>query len=297
MHGVLVVNKPVGPSSHDVVSVARRSLGVRRIGHTGTLDPRASGVLPLVVGQATRLAQYLTASAKTYEATIRFGVTSDTYDAAGVITPVSTVPPERPALDSALEQFRGSFPQTPPAFSAKVVDGERAYVRARAGQEVVTKRVTVHVHRLDLLAYDPPVARLLVHCSAGFYVRSLAHDLGQALGTGAILDALIRTAAGDFTVDQAVSLAVLATAPRGELETLVRPMSALLPDVPAVMLTAEGAEWVRHGREIGPRQMSSAPASAAGLVRLFLGDNTLLGLAEPSKIPGFLHPTLVFSYN
>jgi tRNA pseudouridine55 synthase len=297
MHGVLVLNKPVGPSSHDVVSVARRALGVRRIGHTGTLDPRASGVLPLVIGQATRLAQYLTSSAKTYEATIRFGVTSDTYDAAGAVTHISAVAPAREAVETALDAFRGSFTQVPPAFSAKIVDGERAYVRARAGQEVVTKGVLVHVHRLELLAYDPPLARVLVHSSAGFYVRSLAHDLGQALGTGAILDALVRTEAGGFTLEDALPFEMLATAARADLQALIRPMSSLLADVPAVRLTAEGAEWVRHGREIGPRQLSSAIPPAAPLLRLLLGDGTLLGLAESAKTPGFLHPTLVFRYN
>ena len=297
MHGVLVINKPVGPSSHDVVVVARRSLGIGRIGHTGTLDPRASGVLPLVLGQATRLAQHLTASDKEYDATIRFGVTSTTYDAAGTIVAHSGAAPTIVDLDNALHRFRGTFEQTPPAYSAKMVGGYRAYERARAGKPVHSPPVTVTVHALELIEYTPPIARVRVRSSAGFYVRSLAHDLGQVVGTGALLDALVRTEAAGFRLDDAIEFDTLATASRTELRRLTRPMDALLADTPAVRLTVEGVDWARHGRDLGPRQLQSPPIADVALVRLVGPDGTLVGLADRAKMPGFLHPAVVFSYN
>jgi tRNA pseudouridine55 synthase len=297
MDGVLVINKPIGPSSHDVVVVARRSLGISRIGHTGTLDPRASGVLPLVLGQATRLAQHLTATDKEYEATVRFGLVSDTYDTAGEIVERSNASPSPADLEAALDRFRGTFAQTPPAFSAKMVGGHRSYERARAGKPVYSPPVAVTVHRLDLLEYAPPIARLRVRCSAGFYVRSLAHDLGGAVGSGAILDALVRTEAAGFRLEDAISFEALATAPRADLRRQAQPMQALLEEVAAVSLTAEGVDWARHGRDLGPRQLSAPLTTPPELVRLLGPDGCLVGLADRAKIPGFLHPTVVFSYN
>ena len=297
MDGVLVVNKPVGPSSHDVVVVARRALGISRIGHTGTLDPRASGVLPLVLGQATRLAQHLTGSDKEYDAAIRFGMVTDTYDAAGEVVEQSGLAPGADALEVALARFRGTHPQTPPAFSAKMIDGQRAYDRARAGKPVQAAPATVTVHRLELLDYAAPVARVRVRCSAGFYVRSLAHDLGQALGTGAILDALSRIEAAGFRLDDTIGFDVLATAPRHELRALTRPMEALLTEVPSVRLTAEGLDWTQHGRDVGPRQLAGALPTIPTLVRLLGPDGRLAGLADRANTPGFLHPSVVFKYN
>lgn len=297
MHGVLVVDKPAGPSSHDVVVVARRSLGMSRIGHTGTLDPRASGVLPLVLGQATRLAQLLSGSDKEYEARIEFGVVTDTYDAAGEVRERRGTTPTPEALHAALGRFRGTFEQTPPAYSAKMVDGERAYTLARAGRAVASPAVAVTVHTLRLDEYDPPYARLTVRCAAGFYVRSLAHDLGQVLGCGAILDALVRTEAAGFSRRDALPFEQLVTAPRGELRAQVRPMEALLTDLPAASLTPEGVEWVAHGRDLGPRQLVVPLADLPARVRLLAPDGRFLGLAQRAKTPGFLHPAVVFSYN
>jgi tRNA pseudouridine55 synthase len=297
MDGVLVVHKPVGPSSHDIVVVARRALGLSRIGHTGTLDPQASGVLPLVIGQATRLAQHLTGSDKEYMATLRFGVVSDTYDAAGEIGATGAGIPSADAIRDALPTFRGTYDQTPPVFSAKMVDGERSYVRARAGKPVLSPAVSVTVHTLELLAFDAPVARLRVRCSAGFYVRSLAHDLGQALGAGALLEALVRTEAAGFTLDDAVAFERVVQAPRAELLADIRPMEVLLTAVPAVTLTEEGMDWVRHGRELGPRQTVRPPGVLPPFVRLLAPDGRLLGLADRGKTPGFLHPAVVFRYN
>lgn len=295
--GVLVVHKPLGPSSHDIVVIARRALGVSRIGHTGTLDPQASGVLPLVVGQATRLAQHLTGSDKEYLATVRFGVVSDTRDAAGEIVGASGAVPTADAVRTAMTKFDGTFEQTPPAYSAKMVDGQRSYARARAGKPVQSPPVAVTVHALELLAYDPPLARLRVRCSAGFYVRSLAHDLGEAVGTGALLEALIRTEAAGFGLADAMMLETLVQAPRPALHAAVRPMESLLTTLPAVELTVEGLEWVRHGRDLGPRQLQRPLPTVPALARLFGPDGRLIGLADPAKMPGFLHPVVVFSYN
>jgi tRNA pseudouridine55 synthase len=302
MDGVLVVHKPVGPSSHDIVVVARRSLGISRVGHTGTLDPQASGVLPLVLGQATRLAQHLTASVKEYEAVIRFGVTTDTYDAAGEVVARSEFTASRSDLEAALASFRGEFQQTPPVFSAKMVEGQRSYVRARAGRPVRSAPVPVVVHALELRAFEPPLARLRVRCSAGFYVRALAHDLGQLLGPGAVLDGLLRTEAAGFTLDEAVALETLVSAARADLRPLVKPMETLLLELPAVELTPEGVDWARHGRDLGPGQavhlLPGKPApKPALLVRLLSPEGRLVGLADRAKSPEFLHPTVVFSYN
>jgi tRNA pseudouridine55 synthase len=293
--GVLVVQKPIGPTSHDVVVVARRALGVSRIGHTGTLDPQAAGVLPLVIGQATRLAQHLTSSDKEYAATVRFGVVTNTYDTAGEVVRRSDMVPTAEALAAVLPRFIGSFEQTPPAFSAKMVDGERSYVLARAGKPVQSPAVRVTVHALELLAFDPPLARLRVRCSAGFYVRSLAHDLGHMLGTGAVLESLIRTEAAGFTLDNAVPFETLVQAPRDTVFACIRPMESLLTVLPSVQLTTEGMEWARHGRDLGPGQLRNPLTSQVPLVRLLSPDGRLVGLADRAKLAGFLHPTVIFS--
>jgi tRNA pseudouridine55 synthase len=297
INGVLVVDKPVGPSSHDVVAVARRSLGMSRVGHTGTLDPRASGVLPLVLGQATRLAQFLTGSDKEYEAGIRFGLVTDTYDAAGAVVARSDAAPDDEQLLVAIERFRGDIDQAPPAFSAKMVGGERSYVRARAGKPVRSPAVRVIAHDLEVLDYTPPCARVRVRCSAGFYVRSLAHDLGQAVGTGAILDTLVRTEAAGFRTADAIPFDQLVKAARAELYGLVRPMTTLLAEVPPAMLTSEGVDWAVHGRELGVRQLMAPLTVIPERVRLIAPDGRLVGLAERSSMPGFLHPAVIFSYN
>jgi tRNA pseudouridine55 synthase len=297
LDGVLVVCKPVGPSSHDVVVVARRSLGLSRIGHTGTLDPQASGVLPLVLGQATRLAQHLTSSDKEYEATVRFGVVTDTYDAAGAVVESSGAIPSIAALEAALSRFRGTFEQTPPAYSAKMIGGDRSYVHARAGKPLRSPAITVTTHVLELLAYEPPLARLRVRCSAGFYVRSLAHELGQTVGTGAVLEHLVRTEAAGFRLSEAVSFETLVKEPRPELRALVLSMETLLTDVPAAALTDEGVSWARRGRNLGPAQLRKPLSSIPPLARLLGPDERLIGLADRSNVPGFLHPSVIFSYN
>lgn len=293
--GVLVVDKPIGPTSHDVVATARRVLGIRRIGHTGTLDPNASGVLPLVVGRATRLAQYLSGEDKEYEATIRFGLSTDSYDSRGRIVEETGAVPSREAIVAALEPFRGEFDQMPPAYSAKSVGGERAYVLARRARPVALAPARVIVHEIELLSYEPPDARVRIVCSAGFYVRSLAHDLGQAVGTGAILESLRRTRSGAFRLSAALPFEDLARSDTDRLRKAVIPLSSLLLHFPSVALTPDGVNRVTHGQELRPQDAGVGVLPDAPVVRLLSPDGTLLGLAKPSKMPGFLHGRVVFA--
>lgn len=292
MDGVLVIDKSEGPTSHDVVAIARRALGVSRVGHTGTLDPMATGVLPLVIGRATRLAQFLSADDKEYEATVRFGVTTETYDRAGAVIATSPSRPTVGDLDAALATFRGAFEQTPPAYSAKNIDGTRAYVRARReGAAAVQPRpVRVTVEHLELLAFEGDTARLRVRAGAGFYVRSLAHDLGTRLGTGAVLDALRRTQSGSFGLDQAVPLAELVASTREAVRTRFVSIDQLLADRPSVVLEHSEVDRVRHGQDVGPFNLRVA---GHDVVRLVDGDGRLVALAGNGRELGFLHASVV----
>lgn len=303
MDGVLVVDKTEGPTSHDVVKFARRVLGESRIGHTGTLDPMATGVLPLVVGRATRVAQFLTASDKTYEATLAFGRSTDTYDASGTVTRTSDQRPTREALDAAVATFQGTFEQTPPAYSAKNIDGERSYDLARKkkrrGESLDTpeqrpKAVAVRVKRLEVLSFDGESARLEMQVSAGFYVRSLVHDLGARLGCGAVLTALRRTQSGEFGLDHAVPLADLLQAPKDALAARVVPFRELLTELPSVTLrSAVQLERLKNGVEMTPGDLVAPLPALPPIVRLLAPDGDLVGLARPGKTPGNLHGWVV----
>ena len=298
--GVLIVDKPQGPTSHDVVTLARRALGVSRIGHTGTLDPMATGVLPLVVGRATRLAQFLTAGDKDYDATIAFGRTTDTYDAMGKVVTTSAERPTREQLEAALARFRGTLEQTPPAYSAKNIDGERSYELARKTKAGATallpKAVRVTARQLDLVSFDGDTACLRMSVTAGFYVRSLAHDLGAALGMGAVLAALRRTRSGEFGLEGAVPLADVLQAGREALAGRLVAFDGLLPDLPAVTLRGAGhVERVKNGLEVAPEDLLAPPSPVPALVRLLGPDGALVGLAKPGKTPGFLHATVVLA--
>ena len=303
MDGLLIVNKPAGPTSHDVVARVRQVLGERRVGHTGTLDPAAGGVLPLVVGRATRLAQFLSGADKTYEATIALGVSTDTYDALGqpVGRPYSGPFPPREAIDRALGRFRGTFLQQPPAFSAKKIDGTRSYKRARAvaralpalpARPALPAPVSVTTYAVDVLDVQGSRVVLRVHCSAGFYVRSLAHDLGEHLGTGGCLVALTRTRSGDAVLADAVPLSTIEHDPAAATRALI-PLSNMLPALAAIVLTEEGVRRAMHGRELGPAEVVGRAAVAAPLVRLLDGGGDLVGIAEPGSLPGLLHPAVV----
>jgi tRNA pseudouridine55 synthase len=289
--GVLVLDKPEGPTSHDMVRVARRVLGERRIGHCGTLDPMATGVLALAIGQATRLVQFLASERKHYEAAIRFGLATTTYDITGDVLAESSQRPTEAALEAALGAFRGTHRQRPPAYSAKKVGGVRAHTLARRGTrvEIALEPVEVSVHELTLAGFDGDVATLRVEVSAGFYVRSLAHDLGQALGMGATLASLRRTRAGSFGLDAAVSTDVLVAGDRAAAEARMVPLEQLLPDWPVVALTAGDAGRARRGLDV-PILADGGPPPRA---RLLDDQGRLLGLGEPSLRAGFLHPFVV----
>lgn len=296
--GVLVVDKPQGPTSHDVVALARRALGVSRIGHTGTLDPMATGVLPLVIGRATRLAQFLTASDKDYEATVAFGRTTNTYDAMGTIITTSGERPTRDQVEQALGRFRGTFEQTPPAFSAKNIAGARSYDiarKARDGVVTLPKAVTITVRELNLISCDGETAVLQLRVTAGFYVRSLAHNLGAALGMGGVLTALRRTRSGEFGLEGSVPLADVLQAGREALAARLLPFSLLLPELPAVTLRGpEQVVRIKNGVEIAPADLLAALTPLPELVRVIGADGTLVALARPAKTPGFLHASVVF---
>jgi tRNA pseudouridine55 synthase len=305
MDGVLVVDKPEGLTSHDVVSTARRLLGEKRIGHTGTLDPLATGVLPLACGRATRLVRFLTASDKEYEATILFGVTTDTLDVTGEETSRSGRTPSRDALVAALRSFEGQHMQVPPAYSAKKVGGRRAYEFARRDEPVELAAVPVRVSRLELLEFSHDRCWVMLTCSAGFYVRALVRDLGERLGTGATLESLRRTRCGEFTLDEAVDLDGLtrrridptdpgSRIPDPVLATLLIPMEKLLPAFPSVTVTAEGLTRVSHGQHVRPADVAGMlPPQPAEWVRLLDGDGALVGLGTPQQVSGFLHPEVV----
>jgi tRNA pseudouridine55 synthase len=289
--GGLVVDKPSGITSHDIVAMARRALKQPRIGHTGTLDPLATGVLPLLLGRATRLAQFLSADEKTYEATVRFGYATSTYDAQGApIGSASEVFVDPARLEAELGAFRGQIQQAPPAVSAKHVDGKRAYDLARADVAVALEPVTVTVHQLELLACDRAEARLRVTASAGFYVRSLAHDLGRALGCGAHLRDLRRTRSGTFSLQGAVSAETLATS-ADAARAHVLPMAALVPELPLVAVSPDGVGRLRHGRELAAEHVTGPLPSTARRCRLVDPAGALLAVGEVRG--GFLHPVVV----
>lgn len=287
--GLLVVDKPVGPTSHDVVARVRKGTGIRKVGHTGTLDPRASGVLVLCLGQATRLSEYLVSSDKEYRALIRFGSTTDTYDSEG--SPIETTgrSPSLGELRSALVQFEGQQEQTPPRYSAVKVAGKRAYQRARAGQEVEIEPRMVEVYSIDVMSYEPPDLELYVHCSSGTYLRSLAHDLGQVVATGAFLADLRRTRAGQFTIERAVSLEELETMfQSGDWSSLLVPAAQALPEFPAVNLDRIGLEAIRNGRPI------PSDGKAEGLARAIAPDGELAAVLRGSADGSLWKPSKVF---
>lgn len=250
--GVLVVDKPIGLTSHDVVQIIRRGTGIRRAGHTGTLDPRASGVLVVLIGPAVRLSEYVSASDKRYQATIHLGSSTDTYDAEGEITdefPVEDM--EEEEFDEILQQFVGEIQQTPPPYSAVKVKGRKAYEMARQGEEVDLEPRTINVYSLEVLEWAPPEAVIDVFCSSGTYVRSLANDLGHALGTGAHLIGLRRTRSGRFTLRDAIPLRRLQEAFEvGNWYEYLIPAAEALSDWPMVELNADEVELVRHGHRI-----------------------------------------------
>ncbi len=291
MDGAIVIDKPEGWTSHDVVAKVRRIANTKKVGHLGTLDPIATGVLPLVVGRATRLAQFYTRSDKIYEGLVRFGWSTDTYDRAG--EPASEAVPvtlDAAELERLLEQFRGEILQTPPPVSAKKVDGQRAYELARKAIAVELEPVRVKVYELELLAIDGPDARLRAHCSGGTYMRSIAHDLGRAMGCGAHLRELRRTASGEFEIAQARTIAQLESLAADErLLDAVVPTTDLLPGFPAVYVDELTAAQIRHGRNF---PASPFRAAAALHVKALTRQGGLVAIGE-AVLPNLYHPVVV----
>ena len=289
MLGVVNLDKPVGPTSHDMVGLLRRLTGIRRIGHAGTLDPLASGVLPILVGSATRFSAELTGGRKRYDATIRLGARSATDDAEGPIEPVDAPLPDEPALRAALATFVGRQAQRPPAYSARKLGGRTAHRAARGGQPLDLPPRDVEIHGLELLALDTGPGwvdvRVDLRCSAGTYVRSIARDLGQRLGTGGYLHALRRTQAGPLTLDGSISPEGLeALAAQGKIGEALLPVGPLL-SLPRVSLDADAAWRFLHGSVL-PARGHGAP----GRVAVFEGDRLLgIGLVDAAG----LHPQRV----
>lgn len=274
MHGVLVIDKPSGMTSFDVVQKARRALKEKKVGHTGTLDPMATGVLPLCLGDATKIAQFITEAHKAYDATVKLGATTDTLDAEGRVLEERPVPEITAArLEEAFAAFRGTFLQTPPMYSAVKVEGRRLYELARAGEEVERTPRQVTVHELLLKDFSATQVHLSVRCSKGFFVRVLAHELGERLGCGAHLVALRRTQSGPFSLADAVPLAELLRAPEAAAARLLSNDQALV-QLPPVKVTEAEAVRVRHGGvvEVG--------LAVKGLVRVLGPTGELLAVAE-----------------
>lgn len=292
--GGLVVDKPGGPTSHDVVAAARRALGQPRVGHTGTLDPMATGVLVLLLGAATRLARFLAADEKTYLATVRVGQSTSTGDAAGEPTgPLTPVELDPLVVERALDGLRGPQLQVPPEVSAKQIGGRRAYDLARAGTPVPLAPAAVEARELTLLSCAGPVAELRVRCSAGYYVRALARDLGASLGVGAHLTALRRERSGRFGLDRAVGFDLLVGAPERASQQVI-PAAALLDHLPAVQVDLAGAARVGHGQALGTGNWlgGSGQALPEGQTTRILGpDGRLIAVAGVKG--GLLHPVLV----
>ena len=250
--GVLVIDKPVGLTSHDIVQVVRKGTGIRRAGHTGTLDPRASGVLVVLIGPAVRLSEYVSASDKRYQAIVRLGSSTDTYDAEGEVT--QTASPDEISeemFENALVNFIGEIEQVPPPYSAVKVKGRKAYEMARKGEEVELEPRIIQVHNLELLEWAPPEAVIDVYCSSGTYVRSLANDLGNVLGCGAHLIGLRRTKSGRFTLRDSVPLNKLRDAfTDGSWYQYLIPAAEALSDWPSIELNPELVDAIRHGHRI-----------------------------------------------
>jgi len=251
MNGILNLNKPAGWTSHDVVAWTRRVLREKRVGHAGTLDPMATGVLLVCAGQAPRVVEYLTAGEKVYRAEAQLGVTTDTYDADGEVTATAPVPLLTAAdLHSTLAGFVGEIQQRPPAFSAIKQDGEPAYRKARRGEVVELPARPVTIHGIELLDWDPTSTKLTIDvtCGPGTYIRSLTHDLGQALGCGAVLTRLIRTRSSQFSIENAVGLDALADAARsGDLGRYLHPIEAALQKLTRMPVDAEQVTRLIHG--------------------------------------------------
>lgn len=282
MNGLLILDKPAGMTSHDVVAIVRRATGERSVGHLGTLDPMATGVLPLLLGRYTRLAQFFGDADKYYTGTIRFGFGTDTFDAEG--TPASGLCALTKTLDELrvlAERFRGTVEQVPPVYSAKKIGGVPAHKLARAGKDVPVRPARITIHRFTLDSLEGDRVEFTMQVSAGGYVRSVAHELGQLAGCGAHLASLRRTQAGQFVLAQAVSIDELKALAPAEIEARLPHPRAMLPELPSVIVDEATAGRLRNGMQVNVPELSTAP-----LVKIFSGPRDLLCIAR--RIAGTL---------
>lgn len=292
MDGIFNIYKNTGMTSHDVVAKMRKLLRQRRVGHAGTLDPAASGVLPICVGLATRVAEYLSESGKAYQATIIFGVETDTYDAEGEIA--RTAPADhlrREDIERALVQFRGRQMQVPPRYSAIKLQGQAAYKRTRAGEEITLEARPIEITRLEIVHWQNPQLILDVECSKGTYIRSLAYDLGRALGCGAHLAGLVRTRSGPFRLEESITLEELARAgEQGTLAAYAQPADRALEQFPALHLDDESAMRVKHGNLFA----YEIPQKERSLARVYSPAGEFIAIAEWRPESGKWQPKKVF---
>lgn len=297
MEGILNINKPPGVTSFRVVAIVRRLSGERRVGHTGTLDPEATGVLPVCLGQATRITEFLVDTPKTYRAVIELGTATDTYDASGNITRESDISDiDRGKIEACLNTFRGTIRQTPPMFSALKHRGQPLYRLARAGVTIERKPRLVNVHRLEIIDWNPPRVTVEVECGKGTYIRSLAHDLGEALGCGAHLSRLERTRCGIFDIRDAVTVPDLEAAfQNGETDRFLHPVDSVLGHLEAVTVDETQETVIKTGQ---PLWLEAKPGTAMGsprYCRAYSRDGRFLGILRSGSEPGWWRPKKVFT--
>ena len=304
MNGIIIVDKPAGLTSHDVVLKIRKWLKIKKVGHAGTLDPLATGVLLITVGWATRLFPYLSGMDKTYTGEIKLGQATDTYDAQGqAVGPAVSNFPDEETLKKAMLAFEGEITQLPPPFSAKKINGEAAFKLARQGKKPELKPIKVQVYRFLLLDYQPPVVNFLVECSSGTYVRTLAHDLGQVLGCGAHLSKLRRLAVGTYTEEEAFTLdKIQELVASGQKEKFIIPLEYLLNDYQAVYLDSQGQKMFLQGQKFSLERVVRASSGRRTvkhpeICRVFSSQGQLLGLARFEPETRFFQPDLVFKAN
>lgn len=309
--GALVINKPQGRTSHDMVDAVRHLVGFRQVGHLGTLDPLATGVLVLLLGKATRLVRFYTGRRKRYTAGFRFGVATNTYDSEGEAQGTDTAPHlDRAQLEAFAAESTGRFAQMPPQFSAKKVHGRPAYELARKNVEFELKPADVEIFDYRLTEIEASIARFAIECSSGTYVRSLAHDMGKRLGCGAHLTEICRTAVGEFSLEQAISIEELAEASRnGKLKDCVIPLENLLGNYPRANVLPVLEKRIRHGgkfsvmtSQVQPGRLELPPGATTHLdtdptqpprLRVFSQDSKLLAIAE-AVVPRTYQPVVVF---
>ncbi|MFB3786558.1 MAG: tRNA pseudouridine(55) synthase TruB [bacterium] len=281
INGVLNINKPAGLTSHDVVDVIRKVSHVKRVGHTGTLDPMATGVLPICIGKATKIQQFLIAQDKEYSVNMRLGLITDTQDTTGAVVEELPVPPLVPGdIESVFARFRGEQLQVPPMVSAKHHKGERLYELARRGVEVKRDPCKIHIHELTLESVDLPVIRFRVICGKGTYIRTLCHDLGQALGSGAAMSGLVRVRCGAFHIDQSIALDELQFP--GDVLPRIVSLNEALSSLPSVMVGSEGKASLHCGRFLsgGAITRRNGEFFTGSMVRVTGRDGTLIGVGE-----------------